>query len=213
MATPEFALWYLLCLIYWRFAYWRLIEKIKDTTLLILSVLFAILAGFVPLDYAFSFQRVFAFFPFFISGVIFKKRNLLPVLERLPVIYAFFALLIGLLASRYMPTYLPVFPYDSFDQLLLRVAQTGLGFFLCVVIIRIARCRFTELFSIYGSKSLWIYVGHTYFIIIGTKLFNYLDIHVNVFMGIVLAVLYCMIIIFIENLYTLSYKKTRAVKM
>ena len=207
---PEFALWYLVCLIYWRFAYWRFCKKIKDSTLFLLSLFLLIIAGFVPLGYHFSFQRTFAFFPFFILGIIFKKKELVSKIEEVPTFYALILLIIGLILSIFMPTYLPVKPFDSWGHLLLRLAQTGLGLYLCLIILRLSRIRIFGVFSKYGSKTLWVYIGHTYLVIIINQFLSYHNIQINVFIAVILAIIICTLIIFIAQLYS-SIQRNRVI--
>ena len=204
---PKTALWYILCLIYWRFAYWRLCDRIKDTSLFVISVLLLIIAGFIPLGYHFSFQRAFAFLPFFVSGIVFKKHNLLPRLERLPLLLALFALLIGLFATNYLPTYLPVNHFETWRHLLQRLMQTGLGLYLSLLIIRLSRSLPIERFAKYGSKTLWIYIGHVYLIMIGRKVFHVLGIQLNLLYAIPLAVLYCVLILYVAFIFDSYHNK------
>lgn len=207
---PQFALWYLVCLIYWRFAYWRFCKKIKDSTLFLLSLFLLVIASFVPLGYAFSFQRTFAFFPFFVLGIIFKKKELLSKIEKLPTLYALVLLIIGLIISIFMPSYLPVQSLDSCGHLLLRLAQTGLGIYLCLIILRLSRIRIFGVFSKYGSKTLWIYVGHTYLVIIINQFLSYHNIQINVFIAVILTIIICTLIIYIAQSYS-SIQRNRVI--
>ncbi len=201
LISPGFALWYLVCLMYWRIAIWIMGNKLNDIFLLVASFVVAILAGFVPLDYDFSFQRAFAFFPFFALGIVFHSRQLIPKIERIPVLYAFIGVIIGLVFARTMTPYLPVHHYMSREDIILRITQTLLGLFLCPLVIRISRCKFTELFAKYGSKTLWIYIGHTYLIILGDCFYHYLGVSFNVFSANIVAAIYCVFLIFIANKY------------
>lgn len=201
LTVPGLALWYLVCLVYWRFAIWRIGDKPKDIHLFIISCVAAILAGFIPLNYRFSFQRAFAFFPFFMLGVVFRKRDLLIVLERIPVPYAIVGLVIGVFIASKLPTYLPVHHYETWNDVVIRLAQTVLGLCLCLFVVRVSRCNFTEHFAKYGSKTLWIYIGHTYFIILGDRVFHYIGLSLNLFSALLLAMLYCVFFIILAYQY------------
>ena len=65
LISPELALWYLVCLLYWRVAIWKGLQKISDVKLVLISIVLAFFSGFIPIDHDFAFQRAFAFFPFF----------------------------------------------------------------------------------------------------------------------------------------------------
>lgn len=79
--SPELALWYLICLIYWRIAIWKVFNKVNDITLLIFSIVLLVIGGIIPIDHNFAFQRALSFFPFFALGIVFKKRNLIDRLQ------------------------------------------------------------------------------------------------------------------------------------
>lgn len=198
---PAFTLWYLLCLVYWRITIWTVGDKINDISLFVISCLLLVIAGFVPLGFDLSYQRTFSFFPFFVLGIVFKKRGLIPKLEKLPVYYAVIGLLLGFIAAGLLPTYFPVQPLKTFDQLAERVIQTLLALFLCIMIIRLSRAKFTETFAKYGSKTLWIYVGHAFLVTISNRLFPYLGISLNIFTAPFVAALYCAFLIFLANTY------------
>lgn len=201
LISPELALWYLVCLMYYRLAIWKVLIKIDDIKLLVISVVLSLFSGLIPIDHDFAFQRAFAFFPFFALGIVFKKRKLIDQLERIPMAYAVIALLVGLIVARFFPLYMPKFHYDNWHQPVWRIIQSGLGLYLCLLIVRISRIKFTEKFASYGEHTLWIYIGHTYLITIGEKAFPYLGIHFNLFTAILLTIVYCAFFIFLSNLY------------
>ena len=201
LICPEFALWYLVCLLYWRITIWTIGNRIKEFPLFFVSIIAAILMGYIPLGYEFSFQRAFAFFPFFMLGIVFKKRALIEKMKRIPILYAVTGLIIGLIAARQMPSYLPVNHYGSWKDLSLRTTQMFLGLGLCLIIVRVSRNRFTELFAKYGSKTLWIYIGHIYLIILGETVFHHFRWTFDVFVAIIIDVLYCLFLIILANKY------------
>ncbi len=201
LVSPGFALWYLVCLMYWRIAVWRLGDALNDRLLIILSCVAAILAGFIPLDNEFAFQRAFAFSPFFFIGLLFKKKRLVFQLERIPIGVAVMGIIVGLLIAREMPLYEPSRHYLACKDLILRLIQTILGLWLCLMVVRVSRCQFTKYFAWFGTKTLWIYVGHTYLIIFGRRFYPYWGISFNLFSAIIVAVLYCALIILIANSY------------
>lgn len=77
--TPSFALWYLLCLVYWK----SLIQFLPSRLLflkrwvIMLSFAIAIGAGFVPIDTVMSFQRACVFLPFFILGYYARETRII----------------------------------------------------------------------------------------------------------------------------------------
>ena len=69
--TPQFALWYLVCLFFWRLI---LPYFVKFPYPLVLSVIIGLLGGIFPGDgFVFSSSRILAFFPYFILGYYIKE--------------------------------------------------------------------------------------------------------------------------------------------
>lgn len=205
LISPRLALWYLVCLIYWRVAVWRVFTKTSDMKLLFISCVFALVSGIIPIDHDFAFQRAFAFFPFFVLGLMFRKQGLMAKLSKIPYLYAFIGLFVGLVIARCLPIYMPKFHYSSWHDPIYRIIQSILGLYLCLLIIRVLRIDFIERFSKYGTYTLWIYIGHTYLIKIGEYAFPFLGITFNVFTAILLACCYCTLFICMAEVYH-SYK-------
>lgn len=199
--VPCIALWYLICLIYWRLSVWRLFAKTKDIVLLCISISLAIVSGFIPIDEEFAFQRTFSFFPFFVIGMLFRKRGLMSGLKKVPYIYALLGLFIGLLFAKLLPFYMPKFHFEDWHDLLLRVTQSCLGIFLCLCILRVAQVDFIKRFAKFGLYTLWIYIGHIYLLRIGDKVFQYAGISLNLITALLLATVYCGVLISIAKLY------------
>ena len=213
LISPFLALWYLVCLIYWRLSVWRFFPKTSDINLLSISIVLAIVSGLIPIDHDFAFQRAFSFFPFFVIGLIFKKRNLMPTLNRTPIISAWVVLLLGLLIARYLPTYLPKFHYTCWQDVVYRIVQTVLGMVLCLSVLRISQINVTEKLAKYGIYTLWIYIGHTYLIIIGQTLFPLYGIKLNLISASILACIYCVFFILLARLYHSHKEKTPTVSL
>ena len=205
---PGYTLWYLLCLIYWRMAVWYIFAKWGDVFLLVLSCIMAILSGLVPLDGELAFQRAFAFFPFFVLGFVFRRRNLLAKLDNIPITYAWVVLLLGVVVARFLPVYLPKVPYLDLKGAVLRNLQTVLGALLCFSIIRLSRLRFVERFAPYGRFSLWVYIGHSYLIILGNKFFPVWGIWLNLVTAILLAAVYCAFFVGLARVFEIIKNQT-----
>lgn len=74
--TPHWILWYLFCLILWSLT--LKLADYKPYLLLIISVLLAILSGYIEgVGKVFSLARFFSFYPFFLLGYISRKKDLL----------------------------------------------------------------------------------------------------------------------------------------
>ena len=205
--SPRLALWYLICLLYWRLLVWGVYNKVNDWFLLSFSFVLALVSGVVPIDHTYSFQRAFAFFPFFILGVMFRERNWMRQLEKVPILYVVIGISIGLILARVLPMYMPKVHYENWQHLLVRFCHTLLGVYLCLLIVRISRIGELKIFSEYGAYTLWIYIGHTFLIVIGGYVFSYLNIKLNLFSAVVLSVLYCVIFVEMAKFYRLRVGK------
>ena len=198
---PQFALWYLVCLVYWRLAAWRFFRNANDALLIFGSVTLALVSGFVPVDRAWSFQRAFAFCPYFFLGMIFRKRGWLAALGRVPFFWAAVVCAGGLLAARCLPTYMPKVHYATWHDFACRAVQTGLGTVLCLSILRMSRQCQAKWLAAFGMYTLWIYVGHTYLVRVGYKVFPALGIQLNLITAPLLAGIYCAFFILLAKLW------------
>lgn len=212
---PQLALWYLLCLVYWRVAVWTLFRNTDDRVLFVLSVFLSILSGIVPLNEELSFQRAFAFFPFFIAGFLFRKLGLMRWLDSVPVWKAIALSAFCLVAARLIPRYyMPKFQYDTFLDFTIRCVQTAVGFVLCLALFRLSRLINLTRLAQWGAYTLWIYIGHTYLIRLNIPklLEGRFHITFNLFEALVLSTVYCGIFILMAKLYQkLKYKPTRRI--
>ena len=132
---PQFALWYLLCLIYWRIAIsFKPLSEIKGWHLLIIAII-SIAAGFIPVNSEFSYQRAFAFFPFFVIGYYFKQNQLMVIMRSKKIwltIVSIIIIVFCLYYTRKIPQYVTLL------CLYIKNNNLSLGFFegiICAVVI------------------------------------------------------------------------------
>lgn len=70
---PSSVLWYIVALSVWRVVMWLIPKGCRNMWLLLVSLMASIIAGYMPLGFEFSFQRIFAFFPYFLLGNLIKQ--------------------------------------------------------------------------------------------------------------------------------------------
>lgn len=77
LLCPRWTLWYLLSLIWWRLMLYYTPSSIRDNhkKLIVVSLVLCLAMGWIPLGYELSFQRTFAFFPFFVIGYVIGRKN------------------------------------------------------------------------------------------------------------------------------------------
>ncbi len=196
LIKPEFSLWYLLCLVLWRLVVWFLYKGDRMVPFFLVSILLALCAGFVPLDHEFTFQRIFTFFPFFVAGFAFRKKELLPRLETLPLGLAVVLFAGGLFASRYLPLMMLKFHYLNLQDLFIRIIQISLGMVMCLSIVRLSRLPVFSKMAEFGEHTLWIYLGTSYLVRINPLenfLYGRFGLENNILEATCIALLYCLV--------------------
>lgn len=78
LIIPPFTLWYLLSLIWWRVMLFYIPSSIRENhkMLIIYSIILCLVMGWVPIDEELSFQRTFAFLPFFVTGYVAGQKRI-----------------------------------------------------------------------------------------------------------------------------------------
>ena len=99
LTVPKFALWYLLSLIWWRVMLYFISSSIRENhkMLILLSISISLLMGWVPIDEEFSFQRTFAFLPFFVIGFVTGQKRTRLKIEKRRHLHLIFLLAIAML--------------------------------------------------------------------------------------------------------------------
>ena len=171
---PQWSLWYLLSLIWFRLIL-QLIGRVTVQWLAI-SFVISVLVGFIPIAGGLSFQRTFAFLPFFFAGNYVKNNDdLLNKIRRvnpyLAVVFLLILFIGVLIFDLPFKTLLELkFPYKSFSypllvSALLRMAFFALSAIASICILRlIPRLRITWV-SDQGANTMLYYLYHTLIII------------------------------------------------
>ena len=161
---PQFALWYLLCLIYWRIAIsFKPLSEIKGWHLLIIAII-SIAAGFIPVNSEFSFQRAFAFSPFFVLGYYFKQNQLMDILRSKNIwltVVSVIIIILCLYYTRKIPQYMPKEAYSSINDMYLRMLQGIIALAFMLSIIQVAPKKLVSVFAPLGKDTVYYYAYHT----------------------------------------------------
>ncbi len=192
---PYYALWYLISLVVWRVTIVAIAQcRVADKFLLLFSVVICAISGVIPIGLQFSFQRTLAFFPFFAIGYLCRKNNFMERIEQSPYVISIVVLIIGAMVACILPRYIPNSPYDSIRSALVRLGQTGNAFLMSFAVVRLSRMFAGG--AKYGAYSLWIYIGHTFFLIIHRHYYSFINVQnvmINLLVGILLSLIYCAI--------------------
>ncbi len=176
LITPEWTLWYLLSLIFWRlflFVACR-VGQIRKVLLILLgaSVILAIAFGFIPVGTEFSFQRTFYFFPFFVAGALLNdlRKHIPDFRPSRPAIVVAAVLSVACMiyvaySIKLHPDTCPFFGnsyygdgYDALTRLCCLV--TG----LCISLLIFRYFKAIRIFALLGASSLTIYLFHTFIV-------------------------------------------------
>jgi hypothetical protein len=203
--TPAQVIWYLLSLCYWKVIIHVLNRFMKEKWIwFVLSLVLMIIAGYVPISKELSFQRTFAFFPFFVLGNMMRGTAFVSWLKRQnKCLYGMILLSFIIVLIFYHPySQWLLYGWCSFYQYhcsLILAPFVKLLWFLLAGIMGIAfLCIIPDvkILSSQGSKSLTVYLFHIYPISIMQKMGVHID---NIFYLIVLSVLIYIVMNYMHN--------------
>lgn len=174
LLNPQYSLWYLLCLTYWRLIVLSTPERgLCEKPFVIISLCFAIsiLGGFIPVKIL-SLQRAMTFLPFFFLGYYSIKIDLKEWLTKIPI---------GIPVISLLASFLFIYFYMNFDMRFVLQGKTSYWFYpsLSPFVLCVARClyilasifvsfmvmclvRVQPLMAKMGGATLAIYIFHTF---------------------------------------------------
>ncbi len=171
---PLRALWYILSLCFWRIFMRYYPSKVRDNykVSLPLSIVFSILAGFIPIGGEFSLQRTFTFFPYFLLGYFIHKYELFAIIRRFKAWKSISVIIVYVIIIFLIPNFPDSMLTGSFHY------WSGLSSWLIMMVLRIvsyfwmlplAICVMNvipdcHLFSEQGKNTMFYYLYHPFFI-------------------------------------------------
>lgn len=183
-ASPAWTMWYLYSLIAWRLMVYLTPPQIykEPNTLLCITITISLTGGFIPFGGLLSIQRTLTFLPFFFIGYYFRTRqiditqyNISKPLAICVIITAYIAMLI---IDRNMSFILyGSKPYKDpvIICFLLRALQLAAGIIMGISVISVVRTLPERLNGI-GRDTLFVYMYHTFLIVILHKVISLLNI-------------------------------------
>ena len=175
LTTPQWTLWYLIVLVYWRLAVLYLPENILRyrKVILIVSLVISILAGFIPIDNSFAFQRTFAFLPFFVMGYYSSDIDIRKYIYKIPSFYAVLVLIVTFVFFYFYFGDIDLvfvhhcrssyWSYDFYHTMLHFVARCiyiPTAIVLGLFVLRLVPTNMK--FAKWGSVTLFIFIYHTF---------------------------------------------------
>lgn len=178
--TPQYAMWYLLAMFYWRFlSIFVKKEWLTWRNFGIVTVL-SILVGFVPfIGEIGAFNRTFCFLCFFMAGMMCHSMNFFMKIKKIPIWIAIIPMIIIFIFMLNCPIYNEGFKNiysNAYNGSILRFGLRTMGMFMAVFIgigfIRISQMKLPHLFALLGRRSLFFYLYHVLFIAVLACLSN-----------------------------------------
>lgn len=169
---PCFALWYLLCLFYWRILITIIPKEWDPKYVVIVSFILSLAVGFTKIDGIMGLHRFFSFMPYFLIGYYFGKK-ILQIIEKesfrfsskkIVLIALFFIILIVVSFNPYWLTCI-ISPYSSGIVFFIRISYLIYSLLLCyllVLIISFKRSWENSYLARTGSYTLFFYLIHPY---------------------------------------------------
>lgn len=173
--TPQWTLWYLVALIYWRLAvlYFPKSLYYYRKEIVIVSFFISILVGFIPIDNAFAFQRTFAFLPFFVMGYFSSDIDIRKYINMLPCFFAVLALIVTFVFFFFYFSDIDLvfvhhckssyWSYDFYHTMLRFVARCvyiPTAIILGLFVMRLVPTN--EVLARWGSITLFVFIYHTF---------------------------------------------------
>ena len=162
LLVPSFALWYILSLIYWRCALQLIPDKWieRPIYLIIGSVAFGLITGFIPIGNEMSFQRTFSFWPFFIAGFYLRKYDGIKIVRiQNKWVFSIILLVLIIIVYQWLPPFYANNPYNTIGDFWMRGLQILLASLICLCILVIMPEKLGKI-TIIGQYTLILYLLH-----------------------------------------------------
>lgn len=173
LTTPNWVLWYLVALIYWRILIYSIPERWlqHQKYMIIASLGICLLGGFIPIGSPFVVQRTLSSLPFFVLGYYSVYIDIKKYIDKIPVLFAVFVLLCSfcilffILNKNLNIVVNGSLPYrlDSFGHALMHIGARCL-FIPIAIIISSMIMRLVPVNPIlakWGTKTLFVYIYHS----------------------------------------------------
>lgn len=178
---PNYMLWYLVALIYWRLFIYFMPESwhTHKKRILCVSLIIFSLAGFVPIGYPFVIQRTLTFQFFFLLGYysvyidIKKSITRIPTSLAMTFLLATFGFLFFVVDRSLGYVHHCSIPYWTTDSLhtmyrfISRCIYLPIAVFLCISIMKITPPQpscVTKIMSRWGKNTMFIFIYHSFFL-------------------------------------------------
>ena len=175
LITPQWTLWYLVALIYWRLMVYNIPERflLYRKMILIISLFICIIAGFIPINHSFAIQRTFFYLPFFVIGYYSSDFDILKLINKIPsfcailLLFVIFLLFFFLFGDKNLScVHHGTYSYWSYDfqhtmlRFTARCIYVPVAIVMGVFVMRLVPSN--ETLAKWGRITLFIYIYHTF---------------------------------------------------
>ncbi|MBR1687993.1 MAG: acyltransferase family protein [Prevotella sp.] len=175
LVEPNWLLWYLLALIWWRLAVMVLYYcKIPSSSpyLLVVSICIGLMSGFIPVSGTLALQRTLGFLPYFALGYVTASVDVRQYVKRIPILVAISVIVAVLIAFwkidiNFKPFLSHLLPYtvsgvSVTDALLVRCIILLLAMVIGAMVMRVVPAR--QILAKWGMKTMHIYIYHAFIV-------------------------------------------------
>ena len=201
--TPQWTLWYLLSLCFWKLGTLILPPPTSSKTLCINTIMafvfVSLCAGFVDIDTELSFQRTFNLFPFFLIGYYAKNNNLVEYIRSKHRYLS--ALLFGTVVLSIFLLNKPLYSLLMFQStpLLGQVFWKVISLCICIIMSGLIINLMPTIngkIAKYGQCTLLFYIAHTFLI----QILHQFDLPNGFFVSIVYALLVTIVLMLVSRI-------------
>lgn len=202
---PCFALWYLLCLFYWRMLLSVIPQKWNPKCIVIISFLISIAIGFTKIDGVMGLHRFFSFIPYFMIGHYYGSKILqsidnkifTPRTNQTKSIYVWKIFLVSIfflliVLASLNPHWLDciIWPYVNLKVFMIRIAYLCYSLLLCYLLVCIFSLKHDwneSILSKFGHDTMFFYLLHPYILYLITILIGRIGGIINIFDSILIT--------------------------
>lgn len=213
---PSFALWYLLCLFYWRLLISALPGNWEPKWILLAAIFLSLAIGFTPIRGHLGLHRFFSFMPYFIIGHYYGRNvlnfienklvtALTPPLWKITIVLIFLSIMA---VSALNPYWLDVIisPYKNNWGIFFRMSYLAYSLILSGLLLAIfsfIKEWRDNVFSHYGSDTMLFYVIHPYILYGIVRLWCHFTNAINIIDTLLITMLTTSILAVIEKTKTI----------
>lgn len=211
LLIPNWILWYIVALIYWRLLVYYLSETLNvyRSLFISLSIVICIFSGFIQLGDYFAIHRALTFLPFFVIGYYSYNYKIKNVLDRIPMaipigyMLVYFLFLFYVDDEDFINKGFSPFYRDICQSLLSRCFFIFSASVLSIMVMRLVTPR--KRMASLGANTLFVYIYHSFAINILNSIIENKSLPTSVFCLFVYACFIVFVLLVLSKLKFLQF--------